>query len=295
MSLIATLCSEVLYRLPPAIQKLLQNIIRFCFILFSYRKHVIRANLRRVFSTESEDQINSRVAEFYKHFSKVVYELFFLFGPLKKFVDTKSEVFGFENWQTANAKGNGVLMLSSHLGNWEVMVAAGIRRGIPGLMITKHLKPEWLHKLVQKTRESCGTQCTYEPRTLRDVLAHIKRGGSIGIVLDQYAGPPSGIRVPFFGYWVGTQSAVAMIAKKTGAAVLPIYNYWDSRTGKYHVVIEPEVSWISGKTLDDEIFQNTLRYNQILERQISSVPNQWLWSHRRFKGDLTSPKQVLPL
>jgi KDO2-lipid IV(A) lauroyltransferase len=93
--------------------------------------------------------------------------------------------------------------------------------------------------------------------------------------------------VPFFGVPVGTISAVAVVAKRTGAPVLPVVNYRDPVRGRYVVEIHPPLAWKTHEDPDFEIAQNTAHYSEVLEGHIRQYPEQWLWTHRRFKGDLS--------
>lgn len=256
---------------------------------FGVRRAVVEQNLRYAFPDEPALRAEL-LRKGYDHLARLVFEILLLFGPQRRFVEKRAFLFGAENWQAAKARGNGVIMLSSHVGNWETMVARGALSGMDVLMVTKHLKPEWLHRAIERGRAKCGVRATYEPRTFRDVLAHLKRNGTVGFVLDQYAGPPVGVRVPVFGIPVGTQSAVALLAKRTGAAVLPTVNYRDPATGQVHVRIEKEIEWVAAEDPSEAIALNTARYAKALEAHIYAHPDEWLWTHRRFKGDL-SPLQ----
>ena len=158
--------------------------------------------------------------------------------------------------------------------------------GIPIMLVTKLLKPAWFHAAVEKGRAACGVSATYEPRTMRDVLSHLKANKAIGFVLDQYAGPPVGVRVPVFGIPVGTMTAVAAVARRTGAAVLPVLCYRTEK-GRFHVEIRPPVAWEPNEDPDYELAQNTAKYASILQADIYAHPGQWHWTHRRFKGDLS--------
>jgi KDO2-lipid IV(A) lauroyltransferase len=115
-------------------------------------------------------------------------------------------------------------------------------------------------------------------------LKHLKEKKTVGFVLDQYAGPPIGIRVPFFGVPVGTANIVATLAKRTGAPVLPAISY-RTPEGGYRVVVGPALEWISHPDPHQELALNTALYVSTLEGYIRSCPEQWLWTHRRFKGD----------
>jgi KDO2-lipid IV(A) lauroyltransferase len=226
------------------------------------------------------------LAEHYEHFSRLFFEVLQLFGPMRSFVRRDAEVLGYEHLEAALAGGRGAIALSSHLGNWEVLAAAAaVHRGARPLLVTKKLKPAWLHWAIEAGRARCGVSGTYEPKTYRDVLAHLKSNGVVGVVLDQYAGAPVGVRVPLFGVPVGTHTVVALLAKRTGAPVHPAHAVRQA-DGKFRVGIGPAIEWISDPNPNREIALNTANYAAILEKAIRAQPDQWLWTHRRFKGDL---------
>jgi KDO2-lipid IV(A) lauroyltransferase len=223
--------------------------------------------------------------ESYASFGRLVFEILYLLGPMKRFVRHAGDLRGAEHWDEAKRQGRGVIFLSSHVGNWEVMAATGaVHGGMDILLVTKHLKPEWFHRAIEEGRRRCGVRATYEPRTFKDVLGHLKKNGTVGIVLDQYSGPPVGVRVPVFGQPVGTSTVVAMLAKRTGAVVLPVTNFKDG--SKRVVQVEPPVEWVRNDDPNLELALNTAEYARVLERHIRSHPEEWLWIHRRFKGDL---------
>lgn len=258
-----------------------------------FRKKVIQENLAYAYPGESPAVLGLRETLFheaYRHLGSLVLEILLLLGPfrtMRRYVLRNSELRGAEHWRAAKARGKGVIFLSSHVGNWEVMAAAGAIHGSMDLMlVTKHLKPEWLHQAIEKGRASCGVSATYEPKTFRDVLGHLKRNGTVGIVLDQYAGPPVGVRVPVFGVPVGTNTVIAMLARRTGAAVVPVVNYKDEK-GRQIVDIQPALEWRPSEDASYELAANTAYYASLLEGHIRAHPDQWLWVHRRFKGDLS--------
>lgn len=253
-----------------------------------WREETVRANLLRAYPGTDEEPTRLREALFARSYSRMgllFIELFILLGPFRWFARRHCVLEGYENWKQASARGRGVLFLSSHVGNWELMCATGGLHGMGLMMVTKLLKPQWLHDAIERGRASCGVTGAYEPKTLRLVLKQLNQGGTVGFVLDQYAGPPVGVRVPFFGIPVGTSTAVATLAKRTGAAVVPVVNYRRA-DGKVVVRIEPALDWIADDHPDRELARNTARYTEVIEGHVREFPDQWLWTHRRFKGDI---------
>jgi KDO2-lipid IV(A) lauroyltransferase len=250
------------------------------------RSKIVEQNLALAYPASERERARLLKAA-YRHLGDLSLEILMLFGPMRRYVRRSSRLEGAEHWRAAHARGKGVIFLASHVGNWEIMAATGAAYTEMDLMlVTKHLKPEWLHRAIERGRASCRVRATYEPRTLKDVLGHLKRGGTVGFVLDQYAGPPVGVRVPVFGVPVGTTTAVATLARRTGAVVLPVVNY-RVPGGRAVVEIRPPLEWKPGEDPVRELAENTALYAERIERDIRAHPEQWLWIHRRFKGDLT--------
>lgn len=255
------------------------------------RQNIIRQNLGYAFP--EEENIRDLYTQSYEHLGHLTFEVLLLLGStrgMKNYLDRYVELRGIEHWREAKKKGHGVLMLSSHVGNWEIMSAKGALAGMDIMLVTKRLQPDWFHEAVESARQRLGVLGTYEPRTMKDVLRQLKQNGTVGFVLDQYAGPPVGVRVPFFGLPVGTSTALATICKRTGAPVLPVVNY-RTPTG-YVVEIRPPLQWQEDTHPFRSLARNTASYVHVLEKDVRDHPDQWLWSHRRFKGDLSPLKET---
>ena len=261
---------------------------RFLFAV-GFRRKVVERNLLLAFPGDSQEVASLRsrlLAEAFRHLGQVFLEIFLLFGFFDRYVRRNIRVRGIENWAKAKESGKGVIFLASHVGNWELMAAGFADAGDPVMLVTKHLKPEWFHRAIERARGRAGVLATYEPRTLKDVFRHLAKNGTVGMVLDQYTGPPVGVRVPFFGIPVGTNLGLATVARRTGAPVVPIMNH-RLADGSFEVEIFPALQWIPDEHPDVELARNTAAYSAILEGQVRLYPGQWLWSHQRFKGDLS--------
>jgi Kdo2-lipid IVA lauroyltransferase/acyltransferase len=274
--------------MPRRLRLALGSFLGLCLRASGARAKVIRQNLAYAYP-DNEARQDELFVEAYRHMGRLILEVLLLFGPMRRFARKDIEIEGVEHIVNGREAGRGVILLSSHVGNWEIMAASAVQ--VPGMhlmLVTKHLKPEWLHQAIERARARCGVCATYEPRTLRDVLRQLKEGQVVGFVLDQYAGPPVGLRVPVFGIPVGTTSAVAMLARRTGAAVLPVVNY-RLPDGRYRAEIRAPLEWQTseGDDLTEELGLNTAYYAATLQRDIFQHPGQWLWTHRRFKGDLS--------
>lgn len=255
---------------------------------FGFRRSVVEENLSLAFPKWTANERADFLRKNYQHYGILFLEILRFFFRFDRFLDHYCEVEGGENVRRALAKGKGAFVMTAHLGNWEVLTGCGAYRlKVPCTMVTKRLKPAWLHNLAESTRARLGVKMAFEPKTMQGVLRGLKSNGLVGFVMDQYTGAPVGARVPFFGVPVGSQTALAMLALRTGASVIPAVAY-RRPDGRYVARFEPELPVIQHPDIDQAVLLNTAQFVAHTERWIREWPEQWLWIHRRWKGDLSA-------
>jgi len=259
------------------------ELIRFA----GFRVPIARANLELAFPEKSVEWREALLRKSYQELGVLWLELLRLFYRFDRFVERNCQVEGAEHLAAARAKGMGVLVLTSHLGNWEVLAASGPNLvNTPVTMVTKRLKPEWLNRVFEITRSLLGVKMAFEPRTMPAILRALKQNEAVGFVMDQYAGAPVGARVPFFGKAVGSHTALAALALRTGAPVIPAFAA-RQRGGHYLIRFEPALILEEKGEPDERLIANTALFVRHIEAWIREYPAQWLWIHRRWKGDLS--------
>ncbi len=199
---------------------------------------------------------------------------------------------GFENFEHAYARGQGVLFLTGHLGAWELSAFAHSLNGHPLKIVMRKLDNPYLDALIQRYRTMHGNHTVDKDDFVRGLLSAMRAGETVGILMDTNMTPPQGVFVDFFGIPACTASGLARIALRTGAAVVPGFTVWDSTLRKYILRFDPAVELI--RTGDDEadIVANTAKFTKVIETFIRRYPDQWLWVHRRWK---TRPPGQPPL
>jgi KDO2-lipid IV(A) lauroyltransferase len=215
-----------------------------------------------------------------EHYGVLALELAHMFTPIpghwRAYVERTTRTEGLENWEKAHARGKGELFISAHLANWEFAAAAGAIRGMKVMIVTRNLKPRWLHDWLEKVRATTGVTCAYQPRTVPAVMKRLRDGEGVVFVLDQYMVPPMGQPLRFFGVLVDTLAVIAPLARRTGAAILPVRQL-RTKDGFVRIIAEPEM------TLGDDDNADNQRIIDHIENWIRAEPGQWLWVHRRFK------------
>src|ERR1022692_4170325 len=199
---------------------------------------------------------------------------------------------GLENYQQAYVRGKGVLFLTAHFGGWELSAFTHSLHGHWMHVVMRPMDNEYLDQLLQHYRTMHGNKTVAKDDFVRGLLAAMKAGETVGILMDTNMTPPQGIFVEFFGIPACTASGLARIALRTDAAVVPGFTIWDPALRKYRLRFDPALELIRTGHLEADIAANTQMFTKVIEDYVRKYPDQWLWVHRRWK---TRPEGQPPL
>jgi KDO2-lipid IV(A) lauroyltransferase len=190
---------------------------------------------------------------------------------------------GFENYERAYARGKGVLFLTAHFGGWELSAFSHSMHGHWMHVVMRPMDNLYLDRLIRNYRTMHGNTTVDKDDFIRGLLAAMKKGEVVGILMDTNMTPPQGIFVDFFGIPACTASGLARIALRTDAAVVPTFTIWDPVLRKYRLRFDPAVDLIRTDDNEADIITNTQLFTKIIEDYVRRYPDQWLWVHRRWK------------
>ena len=190
---------------------------------------------------------------------------------------------GFENYETARAAGRGVLLLTGHFGAWEIGSFVHSIFGHPIKIVVRRLDNPKVDALVERYRTLHGNETFAKEDFARGLLAAMKAGDTVGILMDTNMTPPQGVFVDFFGVPACTAAGMARVALRSGAAVVPAFTIWDRQLRKYRVRFDPALQLVSTGDDDSDAIANTAMFNRVIEDYATRYPEQWLWVHRRWK------------
>jgi Kdo2-lipid IVA lauroyltransferase/acyltransferase len=199
---------------------------------------------------------------------------------------------GLENYERAYARGKGVLFVTAHFGAWELSAFAHSLHGHWLHVVMRPMDNEYLDRLIQSYRTMHGNKTVGKDDFVRGLLAAMKAGEVVGILMDTNMTPPQGVFVDFFGIAACTASGLARIALRTDAAVVPGFTIWDEALEKYRLRFDPAVDLVRTGDLEADIVANTQKFTKVIEDYVRKYPEQWLWVHRRWK---TRPEGEPPL
>jgi KDO2-lipid IV(A) lauroyltransferase len=189
---------------------------------------------------------------------------------------------GFENYQRAAEQGRGVLLLTGHVGAWELCAFAQGIYGHPLSFLVRPLDNPLLNKMISRYRELSGNRTIDKNRAVKPVLETIKRGEQVGLLIDVNTVADQGVFCDFFGIPACSTTGLAIFALRTGAPVIPGFLIWDEQLKKHRLRFDPEVSVIRTGDFKEEVRINTARFTKVIEDYAHSYPDQWLWIHKRW-------------
>jgi KDO2-lipid IV(A) lauroyltransferase len=150
-------------------------------------------------------------------------------------------------------------------------------------VVVRPMDNPYLDRLIRDYRTMHGNKIVDKADFVRGLLAAMKAGEVVGILMDTNMTPPQGVFVDFFGIPACTASGLARIALRTDAAVVPGFTIWDPALRKYRLRFDPAVELIRTGHLEADIVANTQQFTRIIEDYVRRYPEQWLWVHRRWK------------
>jgi len=196
---------------------------------------------------------------------------------LEKFLITT----GLENYEKANAKNKGVIFLTCHLGAFDMQITNMALRGLKPNIIGTTLKDPRLNDLLVNYRNAYGAVAIERGKETFRLIKALKLGGAVAILIDQDTNVKS-VFVDFFGRKASTPVGAAVLALKTGAAIVPTIIYL-GKDNQQHMEIFPELEVVNTGQEEEDILKNTQTFTTFIEDQVRKHPEQWIWIHERWK------------
>jgi Kdo2-lipid IVA lauroyltransferase/acyltransferase len=190
------------------------------------------------------------------------------------------ELRGRENYEAARAKGRGMICLSGHCGNWELMALAFSRLFGDGVVVASRQKNPFFNRMVERMRMRYRSRVIYKKGALRGILAALKKGDLVGILADQAVLPEDGVLIEVMGRKAWASKAPVLIARKSGAPLVPVFIH---REGERHVITFYPEHQLSGDMSEEGITKETQALSRYVENFVVAHPTQWYWVHRRWK------------
>jgi len=249
------------------------------------RRSTVKRNLELVFPELPAGERRRIAHRCYRHFGAMTCDTIALSRLDAVGLCKRLTLVGWDRVAEADALGRGLLVLSAHLGNWEVAARpVGLYRG-PFHVVVRPFNNPLVYRYMEEERERFGERQIAKRGAAKQLFRVLREGGKAGVVMDQRVRPGQGIVLPFLGHPALVTPLPASVALRTGAPAVTIVA-WPEPGGRYRVELgEPILPPADGDRGDEAVAALTARYLAALETDIRRHPEQWLWMHRRWRLD----------
>ena len=253
---------------------------RLAYRVDARHRRVALENLARAFPARTEEERIAIARGVFAHFGSVIAELLKVSTMKPEELLALVETEGDEHCWNALAAQRGILCFTGHFGYWEVQAIASAARFVPISVLARPLDNPYLHAMVEDIRTMTGNQVIYRHGAIRRILRELSANRAVAMLIDQHLQRDT-VMVEFFRRPAATTSALAVLALRTGAIVLPVFAL-PLDGGRYKLVYEHPVE-PPREDSPDAIREFTQRCTDVLEMYVRKHPEQWLWMHRRWR------------
>jgi len=255
---------------------------RLYFRLGTRRRTIAIENLRRAFPELAPPEAIAIARRCAENFGSVFFDFLAASRLSREELSAAVEIEGKDHYLGAVARGRGVFLLSAHFGNWEIGALAAGLLASPIASVVRPLDNPLLDLDLSRLRGKFGNRTIGKKHAAREILREMRAGGTVAILIDQNVLAREAVFVPFFGRPAATSSALALLQKKTDAAVVPVFCR-PRGSGRYVLRFEPPI--VLGSLPDPELSVEALtaRYTRVTEDAVRAEPELWLWMHNRWR------------
>jgi Kdo2-lipid IVA lauroyltransferase/acyltransferase len=254
---------------------------RVVYAIDGFHRGIAIENLGHAFPAKTPAELNAVARGMFIHFGRWALELLKFGGLSREQMLRLVESEGEERVWQAYEQGRGVLFFTGHFGYWETQAIVQPLRVRPVSVLARPLDNPHVHGVLERIRTRTGNAVIYRKGAIRKVLRELAENRGVAILIDQHLHTPDAVYVDFFRRPAATTSALAALALRTGAPVIPVFAL-PLPGGRYRFVYERAVAPPRGDS-PDAIRDFTQRCTDVLEMYVRRRPELWLWMHRRWR------------
>jgi KDO2-lipid IV(A) lauroyltransferase len=276
--------------LPDMLSRALGTFIGLTFYSIDRAHRRLAINqLRAAFPTREPAECRAIARATFAHFGRLLVALLRFSTLQPDQIRSRVEFEGEDRVRHALATGKGVLIFTGHFGFWELQGLAHPLVLPPLSVLARPLDNPLLHDLLERSRRATGNRVIYRQGAVRSILRALAADECVAVLIDQHIATSEAVKVDFFDRPVSTTSAVAALALRTGAPLVPAFALPLSG-GRYRLIYETPVELPPADT-SDPVRDLTQRCTDVLEMYVRRHPHLWLWMHRRWRDE--APEAVM--
>ena len=272
-----------LARLPRgAALKFCGSLGRISFWVMGKARRMTVENLSRAFGWPRRHHRLARTAcQVFVNAGKNLADLIYMSRLDQANIDQLIKVKGRGYFDRALAYGRGVIAITGHIGNWELLAAWFAIKGYPVNVIFRRIYDPRLNRILDGLRKKARVRGISRDEDVKEMVRVLRRGEALGVLMDQDT-RVRGAFVPFFGHPAYTPVGPVILAMKTGAAIVPMAIH-RQKDETHLITIERPLKLVCTGDPEGDILANTAACTAVLERFVRRHPAQWVWMHNRWK------------
>jgi KDO2-lipid IV(A) lauroyltransferase len=260
------------------------------------RRHVAigMINLAIAFPERSERERKRILRTSYVNLGRGAAEYIRLAGFFHRRLIARVAYERFQYWDEIKRRypGRGIVVLSAHFGDFELLATAHALRGHQITLVHHTQRFVSGDALMTWVRERAGVDVVRKRSAARAVLKALGDGRLVGVPFDQNAKRGEAVFVPFFGEPAATSRTLARLVRKSHAIVVPVFIVREPDNRHHRIVIQDHIALQESADAEADIEENTWRFLGSIEDIVRRYPGQFLWQHRRYR---TRPRGMAPL
>ena len=239
---------------------------------------LIKSNILKAHPNLNHDQVENISKKMWNNYGRILAEYMFIKEFRKSKVKKNIEIIGQENLDTIKENNESVIFVSGHFNNFELMAMHLEKSGINFAAVYRPLNNKFLNFIMEKIRKKyiCKNQIKKGISGTKQLLSFFKKKTSIALMIDQRVS--QGIKSNFFQHEAFTTTIPAQFVKKFKCKIVPIYIERTQGTN-FTITIHDPLEYSNAESIESI----TLSLNILLEKMILKNPEQWIWSHNRWK------------
>ncbi len=259
-------------------KKLIIFIVKNGGFYFNVRRDLIKEQITKS-NIIIQKSINDFIKECYEHLGYLLWETFI--ADVKK-LNTQSEIVGIENLKKAYNEEKGVILVTGHIGNWEIPARLISSLGMNISAIVKKMRNPYFNEIIELERASNGVELIYFDQSLTKIVRALRAKRIVAFAIDQNA-KERGIILDFLGRKTSTYTGAARFAIKFNCPIVVAFGI-RQKDNSLKYFIQEAIYAKDFENANNQIEVITDYFNKQLEKQIRETPEQWFWVHRRWKN-----------
>ena len=249
---------------------------------FGIRRRVVERQVEAALGTSDSAEIERIARAAYGNLGRTSVETAILPSRSRQqIIELFEDVQGWSIVEERLARGKGLIVITGHLGNWELGGAYIAARGVPFDAIARHMANPLFDRYLTRTRERVGMSIIHDEDAVKRVPRSLRAGRAVAFLVDQGAVGLASTWVPFFGRFAKTPRGPAVFALRLGAPIM-FGVALRQPSGRYQLSFEP-IDVVETGDREADVDRIVADYSNVLERWVRRAPEQYLWHHRRWK------------